>query len=381
MQIHTILTHTRPHVDELLAIWLLRFFGGSIFQGIQNAKIEFITNGMLPKSETAESLLEKGTLCIGVGGGMFDEHATANSDRKDMATATSLVSEHLKLETKSSWVNIKRLIDHIFANDTKGAVQGKDDLSCEIKKMLRLSQETAMRFSQDAFLVLYENPQMSFSTEGILNFLNNDDFITFYSDSLAYTKSQWREAIKELKGAQTIEFIGPHGPLKIIVMHTENFNAGSVARSKKYGNANIAIIINDRGNTTILPRASDLLDMSELVMLLRLEEEYLDGQVGRTSIDQITNEKVDGPASRWYYFVSPGNKHFQLILNGSETTPNIEATKINAERIIHLIQIALDVDFFATECKNPQCVRSECCWDVLDLRKCSRVRATARSRS
>jgi len=77
----TIVTHIRPHLDEVLAIWLLKRY----LPEFQDAKVEFI-----PTSD-AKAADGPDKVNVGIGRGMFDEH---KGDIHDCAA--SLIFRHLQ---------------------------------------------------------------------------------------------------------------------------------------------------------------------------------------------------------------------------------------------------------------------------------------------
>lgn len=375
-----ILTHWYPHVDEVMAIWLLQIFGEPKFvfeknnEGKPIVKIKFLRTGVLPHGQTAESLLEKGILCIGVGGGIFDEHATADADRKKGYSATTLVVEYLGLENTPYWPRIKEIVDRVFQNDTAGAVFGQDDICVELKKMLRVDQSLAIRFGLDAFKVLFKNPGHSFSAATLLKTLGREDYDQLYQRALEKNATDWQATKVEWKKAgQTVEFTGPRGGFRVGYIVSDNPEIGGAIRHPKIGKSDLAVIKNSRGQIQVLAKPASQIYLYEVVKLIRAEEAYLANE--NFAITNYQSEKMSGAGGCWYFFVSPSNKFFQLILNGSETTPDVLATKISLERIVELIRIALDKEHFPHQtCRNGQCLREKCAWFPAKLQKCFKAR-------
>lgn len=87
-----ILMHTEAHFDELVAVWMLRRYGSKKFPGVVDAKIVSFPRRILPTG--GDELKAFGILCVGIGGGEFDEHPTGpGSERKKDWTAATLVYE------------------------------------------------------------------------------------------------------------------------------------------------------------------------------------------------------------------------------------------------------------------------------------------------
>jgi hypothetical protein len=93
MRVNRIVMHQNPHLDELMATKLLKHHGEEKFPGV--GKAQLVTWG---KKELAANPLEMtiaaGSLLVGLGGGMFDEHGR-DGERQDCAT--TLVAKHLGL--------------------------------------------------------------------------------------------------------------------------------------------------------------------------------------------------------------------------------------------------------------------------------------------
>ncbi len=82
----TIVSHIRPHLDEVLAAWMLKRY----LPEFKDAALEFIPTG----KDGGEKAVVPGKDYVGVGRGRFDEHKGDESD-----CAASLVFKHL-LEQK-----------------------------------------------------------------------------------------------------------------------------------------------------------------------------------------------------------------------------------------------------------------------------------------
>src|SRR3954464_7736739 len=91
-----IIAHPQPHLDELVAMFLLRDYGPRFYRGIDYAKLEFIRPEDVLGSRTPEELEAEGILLIGVGGGRFDEHGAAGEAKTLGKSAASLVAEAIQ---------------------------------------------------------------------------------------------------------------------------------------------------------------------------------------------------------------------------------------------------------------------------------------------
>lgn len=93
-----IVTHVRPHLEELLAIYcFLNDHFADVVKGIYSyvrfTKVLFWDD--LPEGTTREEWEEKGYVFIGRWGGKRDEHATLSQPRKEGQSAVTLVADEL----------------------------------------------------------------------------------------------------------------------------------------------------------------------------------------------------------------------------------------------------------------------------------------------
>lgn len=110
----TLVTHIRPHLDDICAMWLLKRFDPEQ----KEARMEFITtdkNGGARRDGADVT-------CVGVGRGRFDEH---KGDVGDCST-TLVYKEILRLHTPEpeDQAALKKIVDWVLAVDT-GKLKGE----------------------------------------------------------------------------------------------------------------------------------------------------------------------------------------------------------------------------------------------------------------
>lgn len=118
----TIITHTKPHLDEIMAIWLIRRY----FAGFSRARVKFISaeNGGADKINPDQ---DPKTLYIGVGRGKFDEHRGLVAN-----CASSLVWRNIKRNKKKEErrkieiMAVDRLVEYVLREDTGKLVEMTD---------------------------------------------------------------------------------------------------------------------------------------------------------------------------------------------------------------------------------------------------------------
>jgi len=111
-KVNTIVVHQNPHLDEIVAVWFLRNFGEEKFPGVSEAKLTTWGRKELSRT-TPEMCAMSGTLLVGLGGGMFDDHQD-DGVRKDCAAG--LVAKYLGLDKLGK---LKKLINDTYLADAK----------------------------------------------------------------------------------------------------------------------------------------------------------------------------------------------------------------------------------------------------------------------
>lgn len=131
--IHTILTHVNPHMDEIMAIWLLRKFGAKAFNGVDTSKVCFYNAGWAAetKGKTPAQLEKEGILCLGILGGNFDEHPNNERGRIEDECAASLVARHLGMFSDPT---LQKILKYVVNTDVKSN-HGIFDLATLVKDM------------------------------------------------------------------------------------------------------------------------------------------------------------------------------------------------------------------------------------------------------
>jgi len=113
MEIKKVVTHKKPHIDELAAYVVLQLVGKQVYPGIKSASLETLERREIT-SKTPKQWLDEGVLVIGAGGcGFeFDEH---KKDKPAKASCLGLVLQKFGLEDD---VLFYYLLKHITANDS-----------------------------------------------------------------------------------------------------------------------------------------------------------------------------------------------------------------------------------------------------------------------
>ncbi len=299
-RIERIITHRWPHLDEILAIILLMQEGKRKFPGISKARIEYSRAGEQPEGKSSEKHLEEGTLLIGLGGGIFDEHPTIEGGvRKKGESACSLVAKSLGIDKHPLYKDLVKKV-------TQADLSGVDMLHIanELKRRYRLNphnQEAGIHFGQDCIYNLLEQQRL------------------------------FLEAIKICQHPDRQALAVNFPCLKVIFVKSDNFMVPAAAR---YLKIDVVIQRNESGNVQIFTTSPIDIKMDTVACALRCAE--IDIVIEELSEKELSHFSEDGkiPESPLWYLQVPGDN----ILNGSETTPDTPATGLKYHQIFGLVR-------------------------------------------
>ncbi|MBP8994461.1 MAG: hypothetical protein KBG30_11725 [Bacteroidales bacterium] len=326
-------THERPHLDELVAIWLIDKFGSK----------EFVKKYAEDKQNTIE---------IGIGGGLFDEHSSVNTARKEGESAATLVAKALKIENDPA---LQALLKFVTERDLKGGRQPFDlDWAVQL-----LNSEV-----QD-FQVVYD--WLTFLLEPYYQ-----QQVKFFADT--------REEFEKV--AQTENVLGPNGKnYKMVTVISDNEQMNKVARQE-----GAAIIIqkntSGNGNVQIFTNQKYRLTLFDIVQIIRLEEQQKKGKLITTDWRLLSQEGTIPGVEEWYFQIQG-----QMMLNGSLSHPEVPATKLTLEEIKKFIRIGLNPNAYENShfqnCKKGICTSTQknpCPYYAYGLSRCRKIRYAMNSK-
>ncbi|GAC1370216.1 MAG: hypothetical protein NVSMB39_2830 [Candidatus Saccharimonadales bacterium] len=301
-QITVIETHEEPHLDELVAIFLLREFGTEVFPGADTAKLVFRRRNIEDMAKTADEMEADGILLIGMGGGRFDEHAVGDKPRSDGHSAASLMAEAIGCDKLPS---LRGLIKYATDCDLGGG-----DGSFGLAKMV-----------------------------GLLNFLNPNDPLKVWSwtcEALrahqAHQKTFFRDGKMFRSHARVVKH--PYGDktIKVASIQTDAKLMKAYAFSQFGGLVDVLIQRNRRGNIQIFSRGVDLKDLPAMIRAAELEKR------GITINDDLDLSAAGTMAKipMWHYFPEG-----RMLLNGSNTARQVEESKLSLKDVQTLALKAL----------------------------------------
>lgn len=340
--INRIVTHFRPHADELIAIILFKNFpeGEEKFEGVSNAKIEFLSTGKLPEGKTYKDFPD--TIFLGVGGGPFDEHETELKERSEGEVCATLVAKALGLENRSE---LQAILDIVKKEDLDGAKE-KDSLSVMIKFLhscFKDDYETIYKWAEMAYMAhIGREVERAFTLESARELLKEHRDFSWWEDTiqkaLKYQDEEYKKALKEFDEKAIKEKILGYDqkPIQFSFIESDNEEMGKAARTRM---SQLIVQRNSRGNVFIFTYRKRNLDLTSVAILLRLAEQHFSGEikVKDTEILSQTGNIADIP---WYLFYTRDS-----IFNGSLTTKDVLPTKIPKEKLISIIKEGISKKF------------------------------------
>lgn len=352
-KIEKVLTHERPHLDEIVAIWLLYRFGEKMFPGVSesahpDAIQYFKTGGQLPNGKTSADYENEGLLLIGVGGGRFDEHPSESGERKKEQCAATLVAEALGLSNKP-----------------------------EFEKILKMTSDNDLKGSADPFGIAYIAKSMhdqGVDPSAVLR------WVFFALDVKCAEQRKFHyETYLEFSVAASIKKIsGPFGSdISIAVIKSDNSQMSNFARSKYGGEVSIVLQRRSTGNVAITNNQKFGIKMTDLIRIIRVAERKSKGITTPMDWKSLEAEgRVEG-AEEWWYQEKTG-----AILNGSPTASDVPPTRLSNKEIVELIKISMNPQGFESRhlihCLAGRCNSSKknpCLFYGLGLFRCRTIRA------
>lgn len=353
-----IVTHPRPHFDEMMAIFFLYLFGKKKFLNIEEVinsdQIHFYREESLPdyiKNDLGSYIF------LGVGSGLnsipkylFDEHPAAGEKRENKETCATLVAKFLGVDNDPI---LSTFLKEVVSVDLHGN-GGDFHLSSTIKRM----------FEQN-----YKFPTVLQSCMTIMTLVYNN-------------QCKFHSCGEDFQKAHKFTVNNGQREIRVVIGETENIQFATYCRSEFGEYQDLIVQKNPSGNVQIFTRrpsneerrngARDI-DLSDLVRVLRIVEMTIVGQSFTPSAQNwegMVSERVDGAGSIWY-FSKAG------ILNGS-LTADVEPTKIPFDEFDKLVQVSLGNSFPSDRvesCSRGVCThsKSNCIFYKYGLTRCRKI--------
>jgi hypothetical protein len=296
-----VVTHERPHLDEIFAYWLLKKYGEKLFPGVSSAQLTFVPNGLSPE-------IPEGAIALGIGGGMFDEHPTANGERKGAECASTLVVKFIGVHELPELQALLRLVTN---DDLKGTNYPID-----------ISALSKLMFDQ-----------------GVPHEIVIEWVLAGIEAKYRAEYSLWQEARDAFESLASKSSFRADGRWFNLCVLEGNDNP-SVVTYAKILTQGVVINRGSSGLTQIFAHQSLGISLARVAYFLRTAERVAKSMSGekypRLSVEEGTQEGNSVPgAEEWYYHPKIG------LLNGSKTATAVPPTQLPTPLIIQCIKHGL----------------------------------------
>ncbi len=382
--INTIVTHVHPHLDEYLAEWLLRTFGGNQVRFAHD-----ITYGYIPTTTDAIACGYTDTVFLGVCGGPFDDHG-----ERHQKSCTELVTEYLDIQDMPA---LKVLIRVVSGKDkgTRNHSSNPYTLPRMINLLHRYGLQTAVYADGDeydstlqlesdirdwvfAFFGAVYCSEMQVLNQVKAQFAgmrNNEERVHLVKESFRKQVRTWVHLSIPAcaKLMQEDEHLWRAFPDVVIQKQNEAFQrARAVAESlievvetARFGcvrtlmidgsggeyssceiefdvacrsaGADLVLVRNSVGNTFLCANNKFLGNLQDLIIAIRQEESKKRGIT--LSPEQLSAQGTVSALPQWHVheMIEP-EARFRRIYNGSITRPDVEPTILSFGELRTLVQ-------------------------------------------
>ena len=326
VRIHTIVTHVEPHLDEAVAVFLLRKFGQEDYPGVKTASIEYWPERRaIPGGKTRKEYEAEGYLFLGTWGGRFDEHQNGDADdwKKDGECAATLVAKDLGINRKPALANILKFTKRVDSGSSQ---------PFEVSSIMK-------------DLSFYLPGQSEMIMEWVLLALEAKYRSEAEFQDARREYADFRDHEEEIRvGKDTI---------RLVVVESDNRQIAKVARQNK-----VSIIIQRKstGRVLIFTDKGRKLDIASVARAVRLEEQKKRGNVNITDWRELVRDGTIEEIPEWYF-----QWDGRMLFNGSISAPDMPATQISLDRIKELVIAGVSGQNLPRHCQQRRhCIRSDC---------------------
>lgn len=347
--IEKIVTHAKPHLDELCAIWLLLKFGEELFPGIAEAQIELVdsfeeTYGHIDPA----TLEEQGVLCVGVGHGRLDEHLEEGGRQEGMCAA-KLVAYVLGVDNDPA---LRQILNYVLQSDTEGGNETQFTMALMVKNL---------NDYQDAQTVI--------------------DWVSISLDAKYQQQQEFqvaRQEVKEKGEKQTVKGFQN----RLVTVYSIVSDNPLISQAARSLGADLIVQQKTTGNVAIFPNSRSRLKfaMIDIARLIRVAECRKNGFEPNIDWKELAGPGTVAGAEKWYFAQNNGD----FLLNGSKSH-HTDPTALSMEEIMSMVKVGLTPGVFEqskkVDCKKGCCTHSSsnpCLFYAAGLHRCTRMRYKAR---
>jgi hypothetical protein len=326
--IDKIYIHKKPDLDEIVASWEILNWGENRFPGSISAEVVVVDPREI--KETYAELLAKKILCVGFGGGPFDEHPEDGDDGRRIVNQSSaaLVANALGIRNIPG---IKEVVDY--------AVE-KDHSAVTVLFELGIMLKSAVRYLPD----MCENDS---ELENKMNSILAAAYVLL--DGHVVRVHKWIECEQDYeKSHRFVDILWPNGKkCRVGSVLSSNAEMQAFCRSKKGGLDHVVLISQPPENQKkggyfqiyFQHREVDDELVWAIIRAIRYEERRKKGRNGNLPLEVINADGAIAGAEEWYFELKK-----RVIFNGNMTQSRAQS-KLTRDELERIISKAIE-DYF-----------------------------------
>lgn len=367
--------HRRPHLDEIIAIFILRLYGEEKHPGIGTAKIKVFAGEEDLQGKTADQWLTEGVLLVGFGGGSLDEHPNAGGAAKENECAATLVAKDLGVEKEEE---LRLILEDALIFDSQNLeIAGEDELAPQNKRKLKAIRDWSLPSLVKLLNGMFpEEPDQVIDT--ILPFVEAK-----YAAQAEFVAA--KKLIAERKG-QIREIKVGDKKLLIYSIDSDNEAVQKAARNRFGGSLAVVVQKGSKGHIQIFGNVKVTGPIDDIARAVRREIQKRTTKNAGLNLGSLDNwkdfwknlsqkGKVDG-ADQLYYMPEGG-----FLLNGSLSHSKTLPIPMDLEEVVDVVQAVLDETIFPkafrASCEAGRCTSSaekRCSFFEWGLPRCEEIR-------
>lgn len=312
-EIKSIALPTRSQPDTIIAIFILKQFGGEKFVGIRDADYRVMER--VKEGETSETLIQQGILPVDIGGGMFDHHS-----KPFQTTASNLVAEYLGVRDNPALSKLLQFAERddfygkgIISNDPLDRAFGLSGLIGSLNK----------KYVNEPGKVI----------EIVLPLI--EAFYTEENKRSFEMPQEYEEKVKT--GKATVFEVKQRGRLlKCIFIETDNASMAGFLRSKGGGGFDVVALKLTSGHINILTKPITKPDLRSLTVLVRIQEAEAREMALEGEPEKLSTPGTMKEIPEWYYDPATNS-----LLNGGPNPQEIKPTSIDPFEFKKILEVGL----------------------------------------
>ena len=298
-EINKILIPNKPHLDPIVAVYLLFVYGEEKYPGVKNSKIMFWGEAKHPSEEQVKEFEQSGGLMIDLGGGDFDHHLESENELTE--TTSELVAKKLGITENPETM---QLLAYIREEDLEGLHNRYGELGFLLKNMYKQNYPQ-LDVVRKAFelLNIFQQGQKEF-------------FI--------HTREEFEQKAK----VENIK--GRTRKWKVCVVESDNLQVGNYAITQ--GKVSVVVQKRSTGHVMILTNKNHRVDLREIVARIRKRDLELRNYDKPIELERLKFYGNNNLIPYWFY-----HKVLNSFLNGSDAMNKTEATKVPFDEIVKIV--------------------------------------------